>query len=204
VGEYQQQGITNGEPATLIAPLGGRLLVFESRMEHEVLPCNRVRYSVTAWMYGGGDTDGMHAVGSRGAVAYAPQQPQPPAAPAAAEPAPPAPAEPAEPAEPAGSTEVLSGRIFVSIAAYRDPECAWTLRDLFLKAAHPEHVFAGVVWQVGLLCSSVFVVAGLRATPSPLSLSLASMINTNHPNPYPPTPNPTKTTHLQPDRPLRS
>lgn len=38
-------------------------------------------------------------------------------------------------------------RIFVQIASYRDPECQWTLRDMFEKATNPERVFAGVVWQ---------------------------------------------------------
>lgn len=38
-------------------------------------------------------------------------------------------------------------RIFVSVAAYRDPECQWTLRDLFEKATYPERVFPGVVFQ---------------------------------------------------------
>lgn len=38
--------------------------------------------------------------------------------------------------------------IFVSIAAYRDTECPWTLKDLFAKAAKPHRVFAGVVNQV--------------------------------------------------------
>lgn len=38
-------------------------------------------------------------------------------------------------------------RIFVSIASYRDPETPATLRDLFAKAAHPERIFAGVLWQ---------------------------------------------------------
>jgi len=38
-------------------------------------------------------------------------------------------------------------RIFVQIASYRDRECQWTLRDLFVKAARPERIFAGVVWQ---------------------------------------------------------
>ena len=38
--------------------------------------------------------------------------------------------------------------IFVSIASYRDTECPATLADLFAKAAHPERVFAGVLWQV--------------------------------------------------------
>ncbi|MBF0325784.1 MAG: methyltransferase domain-containing protein [Alphaproteobacteria bacterium] len=38
-------------------------------------------------------------------------------------------------------------RIFVSIASYRDTECQWTVRDLFLKARHPERVFVGICWQ---------------------------------------------------------
>jgi hypothetical protein len=38
-------------------------------------------------------------------------------------------------------------RIFVQIASYRDPDCQWTLKDLFEKAAHPERIFAGIAWQ---------------------------------------------------------
>jgi len=38
-------------------------------------------------------------------------------------------------------------RIFVTIASYRDPECQWTVKDLFEKAAHPERVNAGICWQ---------------------------------------------------------
>lgn len=38
-------------------------------------------------------------------------------------------------------------KIFVSIASYRDPECQFTVRDLFLKAAHPERVRVGICWQ---------------------------------------------------------
>lgn len=38
-------------------------------------------------------------------------------------------------------------RIFVNIASYRDPECQWTVKDLFEKAAHPERVFVGICWQ---------------------------------------------------------
>jgi hypothetical protein len=41
----------------------------------------------------------------------------------------------------------LNQRIFVQIASYRDPECQWTLKDMFEKAANPDRVFAGVVWQ---------------------------------------------------------
>ena len=33
-----------------IEPLGGRLLVFESEMEHEVLMSNADRYSITGWL----------------------------------------------------------------------------------------------------------------------------------------------------------
>lgn len=38
-------------------------------------------------------------------------------------------------------------RIFVQIASYRDPDCQWTVKDMFEKAAHPERVFAGICWQ---------------------------------------------------------
>jgi peroxiredoxin len=37
--------------------------------------------------------------------------------------------------------------IFVQIASYRDPECQWTVWDLFSKAAHPERITAGICWQ---------------------------------------------------------
>lgn len=37
--------------------------------------------------------------------------------------------------------------IFVSIPSYRDPECQYTIRDLFSKASKPERVFIGVCWQ---------------------------------------------------------
>jgi hypothetical protein len=37
--------------------------------------------------------------------------------------------------------------IFVSIASYRDPELLPTLRDIFLKAKHPELLRIGICWQ---------------------------------------------------------
>lgn len=49
------------------------------------------------------------------------------------------------------------GCIFVSIAAYRDPECQWTLRDLFKQADAPELVHVGVVWQVDAVEDAAFV-----------------------------------------------
>lgn len=33
------------------------------------------------------------------------------------------------------------------IASYRDPECKYTIRDLFAKAAHPGRIRVGLVWQ---------------------------------------------------------
>ena len=37
--------------------------------------------------------------------------------------------------------------IFVSIAAYRDSDCSDTVRDLFVKAEHPERVMVGICEQ---------------------------------------------------------
>lgn len=37
--------------------------------------------------------------------------------------------------------------IFVLLASYRDPECQWTVNDLFDKAAHPERIFVGICLQ---------------------------------------------------------
>lgn len=39
------------------------------------------------------------------------------------------------------------GRIFVNIASYRDPECQWTVKDLFEKANNPDRIFVGICWQ---------------------------------------------------------
>lgn len=52
------------------------------------------------------------------------------------------------PADPEGAqAEWGAGRIFVSIAAFRDPECQKTLVELFEKAARPERISVGLVWQ---------------------------------------------------------
>ena len=37
--------------------------------------------------------------------------------------------------------------IFVSIAAYRDPELLPTLRDMFSKAKYPDLLRIGICWQ---------------------------------------------------------
>ncbi len=40
--------------------------------------------------------------------------------------------------------------IFVQIASYRDPECQFTVKDLFKKAKHPERIFVGICNQVNM------------------------------------------------------
>lgn len=37
--------------------------------------------------------------------------------------------------------------IFVQIASFRDPECQWTVKDLFEKAAKPDRIYVGICWQ---------------------------------------------------------
>jgi len=76
---------------------------------------------------------------------------------AAAQPAPisngsltlaPGPEEPSATAVAAhGQGSETNARIFVQIPSYRDPECQWTIKDLFEKARHPERIFVGVCWQ---------------------------------------------------------
>lgn len=39
-------------------------------------------------------------------------------------------------------------RIFVQIPSYRDPDCQWTIKDLFEQATRPERIFVGVLWQI--------------------------------------------------------
>lgn len=63
------------------------------------------------------------------------------------------------------------GHIFVSIAAYRDPECQWTLCDLFKQAEEPDRVTAGVVWQADAVQDAAFIrVAGADKRQSQVSV----------------------------------
>ena len=102
-----------------IAPSYGRLVLFRSEeVEHEVLPTDETRIALTVWAYGD-DHEGR----------WASSAPEPPS----------------ERLLPVGAPHECS--IFVSIAAYRDPECIPTLVDLFEKAKHKSEVFVGVVWQ---------------------------------------------------------
>jgi hypothetical protein len=143
-------GYLGGEPALVVSAVGGRLLVFDSRLQHEVLPAHRRRYSITAFFYKGRQQQQLqtpHAmlpsnVAAAAAAADSPVASQQQAAPATIN---------------SSATVSRLPRIFVSVAAFRDDECQWTLRDLFVKAAHPARVFVGVVWQVNPAADADFV-----------------------------------------------
>ncbi|GLI62639.1 hypothetical protein VaNZ11_005305 [Volvox africanus] len=249
-------GLAAGEPATVVAPVGGRLVVFESHLFHEVLPAHRNRYAVTAWFHKPQPQPPMGMQDAAGAEPTAASLPLPPCpvsynteepsldasrgvsgpgespprmfadsvkaaerrmpaiATAGAEGTPglqaaasaavnvtagdmaaadastalnaaPAPAPIAVSsvtaegdtcgqidsvrvragAEPVTAAAVRAS-IFVSMAAYRDPEGRWTLHSLFSKAEHPERVRVGVVWQIDPVTEAGFVgVAGARTHP---------------------------------------
>ncbi|GLC55882.1 hypothetical protein PLESTB_001039600 [Pleodorina starrii] len=233
-GPLRGRGLAAGEPATVVAPLGGRLVVFESHLFHEVMPAYRSRYAVTAWFHsapppptGNQAAAAAAAAAKHGAPQLPPPLPPPASAPApplcssrqgkdtaaAAQPSPaatrasgqetqnglaaPAPAAPAAPAPVeagaaghsagadgqaaadavnaghsggcgvgGGGGGDAAGRIFVCVAAYRDPEGPWTLHSLFSRAHHPERVRVGVVWQIDPATEAAFAgLAGSRAHP---------------------------------------
>ena len=56
--------------------------------------------------------------------------------------------------------------IFVSIPAYRDPECQYTIIDLFQKAVHPERIFVGVCWQAHGSGETAFGAGGPEGGPA--------------------------------------
>lgn len=61
----------------------------------------------------------------------------------------------AQTAAPPGGAEET---IFVSIASYRDPECQYTIRDLFSKARHPNRIVVGACLQVAEEDDSCFLI----------------------------------------------
>lgn len=199
-------GYLAGEPALLVSPMGGRLLVFDSALPHEVLPAHKTRLSITAWFYkqpaavqrppttscftpeqmntlkrqlvlfkrfqrkeqmtaeevassrplplpASSQQHSVAAVLAPAAAVAAPQAAVPDAACVAPAATQQAAAAARGPAASAGSLP----RIFVSVAAFRDADCQWTLRDLFVKAAHPGRVFVGVVWQIDPEADAGFV-----------------------------------------------
>lgn len=49
---------------------------------------------------------------------------------------------------PQGPANSSPERIFISIAAFRDPETRWTVHELLQKARKPDRLRIGIVWQV--------------------------------------------------------
>lgn len=60
--------------------------------------------------------------------------------------------------------------IFVSIAAYRDPELLPTIRDLFAKAKYPENIHVGVCWQYDPLREEPFTVPDRKSQVSVINI----------------------------------
>ena len=104
-----------------VLPRLDRLVLFRSTLQHEVLVTRRERLALTQWWYGRIDDDNERVPWRL-----------------------PAPGR----ALSATSTE---GRIFVSVAAYRDPETERTLQHLFATAKNPERVRVVVVQQYDCL-----------------------------------------------------
>eukprot|EP00803_Ostreobium_quekettii_P001537 evm.model.scf_347.10 EVM.evm.TU.scf_347.10 scf_347:75776-79087(-) len=68
------------------------------------------------------------------------------------------------PSSACSSAPDLANAIFVSIPAYRDAECQWTMKDAFEKAAQPDLVRFGVAWQLHPEEDEEFVrIAGARS-----------------------------------------
>jgi len=140
-------GKGDGEPSLRVAPVPGRLALFDSAVEHEVLPvtapAGRSRVALTAWFHRHSDDGGDKGRGGAVAAAAPPQQPPPLPAPPTPMPAPP----PTTPLRQPPLAADLAATILVTVASFRDPETAWTLRDVFSKASDPGRLRAAVVWQ---------------------------------------------------------
>jgi len=48
---YSDDNEEEDRAATRVLPIGGRLVLFRSSLEHEVLPCFKKRVAITAWFY---------------------------------------------------------------------------------------------------------------------------------------------------------
>ncbi|KAA6427899.1 MAG: c transferase [Trebouxia sp. A1-2] len=221
------QGQACGEQATLVAPAGDTLVIFDSHMEHEVFPSFADRYALTVWFSRKKKTPdrphshddqahksptakpAQHAPGSSNQATGSADETelaQHGSSKAGARPgsatesshhtssahdlfdqqaadrqnshgtATPSDdtllqqnkSPTAQPSQgnrqaptPCKGRITKPGCIFASIAAYRDPECQWTICDLFKQADAPELVHVGVVWQIDAVEDAAFVrVAG--------------------------------------------
>lgn len=136
-------GYAAGEPAMVVAPIGNRLVIFESNIPHEVLPTNTPRYTLSSYPFLSWCPDRLHnfhiASGFMSCCRFALTAWFSKA-----------PSSAARLAIPEGlpDSEESRCRIFVSIASFRDPETRWTVHDLLTKASHPARLRIGIVWQI--------------------------------------------------------
>lgn len=147
-------GYAAGEPAVVVAPIGGRLVVFESNTAHEVLPaqvpryispqislCN-IGYASTCCTKPALDVDIlMTGFSCRYALTVWFTKVKSSIAVPRALP----------------DVDQLGSRIFVSMAAFRDPETRWTVNDLLTKAIYPARLRIGIVWQIDAAADTGFM-----------------------------------------------
>jgi hypothetical protein len=90
---------------------------------------------------------------------------------------------PQSPPHPSPSTSASPPlpRIFVAIVVYRDPEAQHTLRDMFEKAAYPQRIYAGVVWQYKLKRPGVSSSSGCASTSIPSASTAEEEVDRLHP-----------------------
>lgn len=144
-------GLDEGHCATVVPPLGGRLVVMDSRLLHEVLPAGAERYALTAWFSRASPPRQQRRQAQEQQQPLSRQLPVQKGQAAGATVQKPCEVRHHEQAEwpgrqpaPAPALDAAAvtspGCIFVSIPAYRDSEAQWTMADLFAKAAHPGRV----------------------------------------------------------------
>ncbi|KAJ3307906.1 Egl nine 3 [Blyttiomyces sp. JEL0837] len=136
-GELRLYPTNNMELSSIdIAPLSNRLLIFCSELEHEVLPSYSDRYALTMWFYYPAPisfvpkplksvTISNSSLLSNAPLTTSDQQKQ-------------------QVREQEGDT---TSTIFVSIAAYRDPETNATINSILSNATSPERIRVGVLYQ---------------------------------------------------------
>lgn len=109
----------------------GRLIIFQSDIEHEVLPTYNVRLAITVWASGYIDRVKLNRNNyltcenreSNVTFPLASYDNKP------------------------DSDLIKNSTIFISIAAYRDEECKHTVNSLLQAAVNPYRLYLGIVWQ---------------------------------------------------------
>ncbi|CAM9989884.1 unnamed protein product, partial [Phaeothamnion confervicola] len=160
----------DGQPIWDVAPLQDRLVAFRSDLvEHAVLPAHAPRFALTMWFYASESGCGCGArprqepplpfrdgSGASPADTRAKVRPLP---------------LPKDPASRA-ALDSAAATIFVSVVAYRDPEWAPTVADLFARASAPGRISVGLVLQ-GDEGEAVLVPPEVRGSVRTLRLAAA-------------------------------